>query len=91
MSRGFGRVQRKLEKIFQQIGKRTYSITDLCKLVFDEPYKRHRVAVLRAVNSVAKRYPWIGEFGGGNYYTYYFCDCRNRAFCQARDQRSEHH
>jgi hypothetical protein len=78
MSRGFGRIQRALQEIFEAIGGKTYSISELCALVYDEASeKKHRVAVLRAVDSVAKRYPSIGKFRGGERWTYYFCDCSN--------------
>ena len=86
MSKGFGRVQCALIDIFASIGERTYSIAELCELVYDQPdEKKHRVALLRAVRGVllhgrgSKKIGKIGMFRGGYRWTYYFCDVTNLA------------
>jgi hypothetical protein len=77
MSRGLRRIQRELEAIFdtKQIVDRTYSVSDLCMAIYGRDEKRHRVAVLRGMDGVYKRNPWIGKFYCGK--ACCFLDCRS--------------
>ena len=77
MSRGLGRIQRELEGIFdtKQIVDQTYSVRDLCRAIYGQDEKRHRVAVLRGIKCIIKRNPWIGQFYSGKECC--FCDCRS--------------
>ena len=71
-------MQRELEKIFASIGAQIYSTAELCELVYPRAkwiQKKHRVAVLRALEGAFKRYPWIGAFRGAR--GVYVCDCRD--------------
>ena len=80
MSRGPGRVQSAINELFTRHPDRSYTIEELCELVYGETWieKRHRVAVLRAAKSVAKRHPdmviWRSEQKGG---TLIFVNHRN--------------
>jgi hypothetical protein len=75
MSKGFGRVQSALIDIFENIGEETYSLAELCELVYGQAaQKKHRVAVLRAVNDILKRFPWICVERDTYHGSYCFCD-----------------
>ena len=56
MSRGLGRVQRSILSAFQDAKHPAFDTRDLCKVVYgsDNPTKKQRVAVLRAIKSLAK-------------------------------------
>jgi hypothetical protein len=66
-----------LEAIFdtKQIVDRTYSVKDLCRAIYGQDEKRHRVAVLRGIKGIIKRNPWIGQFYSSEECC--FCDCRS--------------
>jgi hypothetical protein len=71
MSKGFGIVQRKIDKLFSGDPEAVFTVEDLCKEVYDafDCTKAQRVAVIRAAKAVAKRHPgiemWKGETRGG--------------------------
>jgi hypothetical protein len=73
MSRGPGRIEREIERLFAEQPSRTFSTDDIAKAVYPglaEIEKRHRVAVLRAADNVAARQHWekrqCERFGWGN-------------------------
>jgi hypothetical protein len=57
MSRGLGRVGARLKEIFEEAPAASFSTSELCKLVYrTEPVlKKHRVAVLRALRTLARQ------------------------------------
>lgn len=57
MSRGLGRVQAHIKELFIANPRAIYSTEDLCLLVYgvERVDKKHRVAVLRALKSLARR------------------------------------
>lgn len=59
MSKGLGRVQRKIMEAFAQSTEGYFSTSELCHIVYqtDKIEKKHRVAVTRALRSLAH-----GEF-----------------------------
>ena len=62
MSRGPGRIERELLEIFNKNPTVIRSTSDLCRQVYgiEQVEKKHRVAVLRALKSMAgKSMPWL--------------------------------
>lgn len=57
MSRGLGKVGARIKEIFEEAPAASFSTSELCKLVYrtDPVLKKHRVAVLRALRSLARR------------------------------------
>ena len=73
MSRGPGRIERAIERLIVEQPSATFSTDDLAKVVYlglATIEKRHRVAVLRAADNVAKRLHWekwrCERWGWGN-------------------------
>ena len=69
MSRGLGRVQRKILEIFDRAKHPAFETSELCQLVYecDVVEKRHRVAVIRALRSLSEGpfsslWKWTPEF-----------------------------
>jgi hypothetical protein len=61
MSRGLGRIERAIEALFTAEPSRTFSTDELVEVVYrgvNRIEKKHRVAVLRAADKVAKRSHW---------------------------------
>ena len=61
MSRGPGRIEKAIERLFVEQPDRTFSTDDLAKAAYpalDHVEKRHRVAILRAADKVAQRLHW---------------------------------
>jgi hypothetical protein len=57
MSRGLGKVQIIIKELFKEDPRAIYSTERLCCLVYgvDQVDKKHRVAVLRAIKSLARQ------------------------------------
>ncbi|APO56903.1 hypothetical protein BD122_41455 [Bradyrhizobium diazoefficiens] len=57
MSRGLGKIGARIKEIFEGAPTASFSTSELCKLVYrTEPVlKKHRVAVLRALRTPARR------------------------------------
>jgi hypothetical protein len=74
MSRGPGRIQQAIETLFAAEPSRTFSTDELVEAVYrgvNRVEKKHRVAVLRAADKVAKRLHWAKwqcERGGGGWH-----------------------
>lgn len=69
MSRGLGRVQRKILEIFDRAKHPAFETSELCQLVYEcnVVEKRHRVAVIRALRSLSEGpfpnlWKWTPEF-----------------------------
>jgi hypothetical protein len=75
MSRGPACIQRAIETLFAAEPSRTFSTDELVKVVYrgvNRVEKKHRVAVLRAADKVAKRLHWAKwqcERGGGGWHS----------------------
>jgi hypothetical protein len=63
VSRGGGFVQRTIERLFTDNPSATFSVEELARQVYAATLieKRHRVAVLRAADAVARRMWWHSE------------------------------
>jgi hypothetical protein len=75
MSRGPGRIEQAIERLFVEQASKTFSTNELARVAYpplDQVEKRHRVAVLRAADKVALRLHWekwqCERFGWGNRY-----------------------
>jgi hypothetical protein len=58
MSRGLGKIGARIKEIFEEAPAASFSTSELCKLVYrTEPVvlKKHRVAVLRALRTLARQ------------------------------------
>jgi hypothetical protein len=70
MSKGPGRVQRKIDSILASNLDDSFTVEELCQRVYEHSQiqKRHRVAVIRAAKAVIKRHPdvvcWHSESRG---------------------------
>jgi hypothetical protein len=55
LSRGLGRVQSKLLEIFAERPRGIFQTSELCREIYgsEQVHKKHRVAVLRALKSIA--------------------------------------
>jgi hypothetical protein len=62
MSRGSGRVEREIERAFAEKPDDIFMVEDLVRVVYpglNRTEKKHRVAVIRAADQVARRCGWI--------------------------------
>lgn len=65
MSKGLGRVQRKIAEILARDLDDAVRTDDICREIYGEDIqKKHRVAVIRAGKALAKKRPEIGWDGG---------------------------
>lgn len=57
MSKGLGRIAQSIYATLNQPKRHTYTTSELCRVVYNikEVKKKHRVAVLRALRTLAKR------------------------------------
>jgi hypothetical protein len=60
MSRGYGRVQRKIAEILARDVDDAYRVDDLCEEIYGNVEKKHRVAIIRAGKALARERPEIG-------------------------------
>ena len=64
MSRGPGKIQRAIADAFRQNPSATYAVDDLAVISYpglNKIEKKHRVAVVRAADAVAKSTSWCGQ------------------------------
>ena len=65
MSKGPGAIQRALTHALDAAPDAAFRTDDLCRLVYsiEQPQKKHRVAVIRAMHGIQKRRPALGRQG----------------------------
>ena len=84
MSKGPGRIERRIEAIFDAEPDNALVVQELCERVYDVPkaavQKAHRVAVIRAAKNVASRRPeFTWQFAENRGRTLVFCRWDNPA------------
>ncbi|MFJ7441277.1 hypothetical protein ACIQW5_26945 [Methylorubrum thiocyanatum] len=90
MSRGPGRIERAIEAAFLGSPSATFSVADLGPIAYpglNQVEKRHRVAILRAADKVARRLWWRGgvsEHPGGSVIFFNLLDVRSYTMGKAR-------
>lgn len=90
MSRGPGRVERAIETTFEANPSRIFSVETLATIAYpgvNRVERKHRVAVIRSADKVARRLGWVGrrpeKFGGSLIY-FNLLDVRSYALGKLR-------